>query len=199
MPKPPSDRIGERYGDVEVVDLARKVGRHTWWLCQCACGGIAEIRGDRLRDGTKTHCGCKNKIERHGACDTAEYSHWSCMCARVRHDAAYSHLSVCERWRESFTAFLHDLGPIPSPLHSLDRIDNNKGYEPGNVRWATASEQQNNKRNNLQVPFRGEMFTVAQLEKLLGLSRQTLRSRIAAGTVLDAPLKHPFFGKRRAS
>lgn len=67
-------------------------------------------------------------------------------------------ITVCDRWKEDFLAFAEDLGPKPSPQHSIDRIDNDRGYESGNLRWATRSEQQRNKRTYGAVPFKGVCF-----------------------------------------
>lgn len=88
-------------------------------------------------------------------------------------------ITVCERWRESFAAFFADLGPRPSPKHSLDRFPNKNGnYEPGNVRWATTFEQANNKGDNHILEYRGEQKTMAEWAKLMGISLQTLANRI---------------------
>ena len=70
-------------------------------------------------------------------------------------------ISVCARWRANFADFLADMGLRPSPLHSIDRIDVNGNYEPGNVRWALIRDQARNKRNNVQVTVDGVTMTAA--------------------------------------
>lgn len=146
------------------------------------------------------HRRSQGKVKRqHHLRGTPEYKNWSAMKARCDHKPTYQGVQVCERWRESFNAFLEDMGPKPGPGYSLDRIDNSKGYEPGNVRWATASQQQNNKTNNLRVEYGGRLMTLPELEALLGISRHTLRSRVLRGSPIDAPLAHAFQGKRRVA
>lgn len=98
----------------------------------------------------------RTQFERHGMSHTPEYSAWRNMVGRCTpgsrryevHREYYGDrgITVCDQWRASFVNFLADVGPRPSDQHSLDRIDNDKGYEPGNVRWATASEQAQNRR-----------------------------------------------------
>lgn len=86
-------------------------------------------------------------------------------------------IRVCERW-DSFENFLADMGFRPSPQHSLDRIDVNGNYEPGNCRWATDFEQANNKRDNRRIEFRGETRTLKEWANTLGVSHTTLADRI---------------------
>ena len=90
-------------------------------------------------------------------------------------------IRMCPIWMESFEKFLNDVGPRPSRGHSLDRIDNEKGYEPGNVRWATRSQQQNNRRDNLILTLNGETKTAAEWAKTGDVSWILIWSRYRRG------------------
>jgi hypothetical protein len=81
-------------------------------------------------------------------------------------------------WRTSFAAFLEHIGPYPGPGYSVERIDNARSYEPGNVRWATAKEQALNRRSNVVVEFRGERRCLSEWAKMLDVSFATLKARI---------------------
>lgn len=127
-----------------------------------------------------------------------EYSAWQEMRARCRNPshAAYRHyggrgITVCDAWRESFEAFLADMGRRPSPDHSLDRIDNDGNYEPGNVRWATRERQARNRRSSVLVTFRGVERSVPDWAEDLGISAQTLSHRLKAGWPLERALTTP--------
>lgn len=85
---------------------------------------------------------------------------------------------MCDRWRDSFEAFLEDVGPRPSPEHSIDRINNDGPYEPGNVRWATKKEQDRNKRQTHLIEYKGETHCITEWAEILGMNRKTLFSRI---------------------
>jgi hypothetical protein len=85
---------------------------------------------------------------------------------------------VYEGWRNDFAAFLEEVGPRPSPEHSLERKKNDRGYEPGNVRWATATEQARNRRSSRFLTFQGETRTMAEWSERTGLSPHNIKHRI---------------------
>jgi hypothetical protein len=99
-------------------------------------------------------------------------------------------IKVCDRWILSFEDFLSDVGLAPSDNHSLDRYPNLNGhYEPGNVRWATGSEQQNNTRKNNNLTYQGETLSVSEWSKKLGIGRTTINWRINKGLSIEEILK----------
>lgn len=155
---------GDTFGSWEVLSYAgRSAGRGTKWLCRCVCGTKRAVAAADLRRMKSTSCGCISRAAliashfKHGhACvgkKTSEYQAWCDMISRC-HDANnrnYKHygqrgIEVCAAWRNSFEVFLADMGRKPSPDLSLDRIDNDSGYEPKNCRWATRSQQSKNRR-----------------------------------------------------
>lgn len=87
-------------------------------------------------------------------------------------------ITVCDRWKNSFHNFYQDMGPKPGPEHSLDRIENDGNYEPGNCRWATMIEQNNNRRNSNLFLFRGSYASIAMIARLTGIPQPTLVSRV---------------------
>lgn len=96
-------------------------------------------------------------------------------------------IRVCQRWRESAEAFISDIGPRPSPKHSVDRINNDGDYEPGNCRWATMKEQCRNGRHNVYLTFRGKTLLLMDWADILKINAQVLRCRIYCGwSVKDA-------------
>lgn len=122
----------------------------------------------------------------HRMSHTPIYNCWRSMLARCENPnqkdfARYGArgITVCNRWR-NFADFLADMGTKPDGM-SIDRIDGSKGYSPENCRWATATEQANNKRSNVLVTFNGATATVAEWAQRVGLERKTLEYRIRAG------------------
>jgi hypothetical protein len=87
-------------------------------------------------------------------------------------------ITVCDRWRSNFAAFLEDMGERPSKAHTLDRIDPNGNYEPGNCRWATKREQSLNRRNNRLVLYEGELMPATEAARRAGLHPSTVLERI---------------------
>ena len=123
--------------------------------------------------------------------ESAGYGVWSAMRRRCYSpgDKDYPRyggrgIGICERWRtlpSGFPNFTEDMGPRPSPLHTLDRINNDGNYEPGNCRWATHSEQNNNKRNNVIIEINGERLNISQWAKKTGVSKGTIHARLERG------------------
>lgn len=116
---------------------------------------------------------------------TPEYVAWHDMrnrCYREK-NIEFKHyggrgITVCDEWRESFSNFYKYIGPKPTNKHSLERNNNNGNYEPGNVRWATQTEQCNNKRNNHRITLYGHTMTLKQWACFVGINYGTLNSRI---------------------
>lgn len=131
---------------------------------------------------------------KHGGVATPEYRSWSMMkvrCmnpkSRARQNYGGRGITVCERWFD-FANFYADMGPRPSPEHSLDRIDNSKGYELGNCRWATDSEQGRNKRNNSMLTLNGETLCITEWAARTGLKRRTIQARLIYGWSVERAL-----------
>jgi len=164
MPRPIVDLAGARFGRLTVVrlDAQQEHGKHARWVCVCDCGTECVAPSKHLRAGEKRSCGClarevgaKNAdvIRKHGATGTPEYVAWQGMINRCEVQSRRSWknyggrgIRVAEEWRHDFMAFLSHVGPRPSSAHSLDRIDNDGNYRPGNVRWATRDVQNANRR-----------------------------------------------------
>lgn len=157
MPAP--DLTGQTFARLTAIQLEAD-GR---WLCRCECGGEARVAGGSLRSGHTRSCGCF-KAERmrvihlkhghaRGGRVTVEYKTWGSVISRCEDPSSTSYprygavgVTVCARWRESFEAFLADMGPRPGRGYSIDRKDSSRGYEPDNCRWVTRPEQNRNRK-----------------------------------------------------
>ena len=99
-------------------------------------------------------------------------------------------ITFCERW-DDFEMFYKDMGPRPSLAHTLDRIDNDKGYFPSNCRWGTKLEQQRNRRTSRLLTFEGETKTIHEWAKIKGISSPALYKRINRGWTVEDALTTP--------
>jgi hypothetical protein len=101
-------------------------------------------------------------------------------------------IKVCERWRDNFEAFLEDMGRKPSRSYTLERIDNDRGYEPGNVKWATRAEQANNRRNVILITHDGQSHSIAEWERIKGVRPGSIKQRIWSGWSPGRAITEPF-------
>ena len=118
----------------------------------------------------------------------AEYKLWDSMKSRCYNPKSPSYknygakgITVCERWRTSYDNFIEDMGHRHTPKHQLDRIDNNKGYEPGNCKWSTPKENNLNRTNNIIVMFNGSKRVLSDVAEELGISVNTIYARYYRG------------------
>lgn len=100
-------------------------------------------------------------------------------------------IKIAEEWKNNPKAFIDYIGPRPSNKHSIDRIDVNGNYEPGNIQWATAEQQSNNRRNNHRVTYKDETKTVMEWSKITGLPRQVIEKRLRVGWPVEPALTYP--------
>ena len=164
------------------------------WICNCECGGEKIARGDSLQDGRITSCGCN--FEFHGMSFSPEYKIWDSMRQRCHnpnnkkyHLYGARGITVCEEWRNSFEAFYRDMGPKPTPNHSIDRRENDKGYSKENCRWVTQKEQNNNKGNNLNFTYQGKTQNLMQWSQELGFNYHNVKYRIHNGMLFEVAIQ----------
>lgn len=190
--------IGEIFGRLTVASSAPRKNGRDMWLCKCTCGGMPVVVGKNLRLGISRSCGCARieTLRVHGMSSMPEYSVWKSMKYRCGNPKSKLYknyggrgIQVDPRWSNSFEAFIADMGERPSPLHSIDRLDNDGPYGPGNCRWATRTEQQRNRRACRRVVRSDGMTfpTIVDAAEASGVSPSTIlgackgRNRSAAG------------------
>lgn len=175
-----SDISGQRFGSWTALCMVAET-RPAKWFCMCDCGTAREVSSGNLRHGATTNCGCQRQhAEKHGhsrrAGRTRTYRIWRNMRQRCENESNPSYadyggrgICVCDRWRGAFEAFLADMGECPDGM-SIDRIDNDKGYEPDNCRWATRAVQRRNSRRVTLVAHEGSLRHVKDAAEMVGVS-----------------------------
>jgi hypothetical protein len=191
----------QRFGNLTVLRRAPNFGRHSAWLCKCDCGKERVIRGVHLHSGAIRTCGIGHyfKSMMLPLVATDEERIWRHMLARCynKKSVGYKYygkrgVRVCARWRKSFSQFLSDMGPRPSPEHSVDRYPNYRGnYEPNNCRWATDKEQSRNRAGVLRVVIDGQLVLLKDYTERVGISNSMVRKRLARGWLLEDALTLP--------
>lgn len=189
MGRPPHDLTGRRFGMLLVLGRAGMAARESMWIAACDCGSTCTSAASHLIRG-KRSCGCalrRIKGEAHGRSRTAEHRIWLGIRARCINPSASGYhryggrgIRICDRW-SSFLLFLGDMGPRPSPKHSVDRIDNEGHYEPANCRWATHREQCRNTSRSKPIEAFGAVRILEEWSELTGVNAGTIRARLRRG------------------
>jgi hypothetical protein len=172
-----ADLAGQRFGKLTVIDYSHTgVNNNAIWNCVCDCGNTTQVPTGKLNAGITKSCGCyrREASTTHGHTYEPEYYVWTSMrqrCTNPKNNRypAYGGRGITydPRW-DDYQNFISDVGRRPSPQHSLDRVDNNKGYQPDNCRWATSKAQAANKRTVHQMQQR-----IDELEAELATLRGT--------------------------
>ncbi len=192
-----SGLVGKKFERWTVISSAPQHSTKTGPLykCRCVCGTEKVIRASSLTCGDSRSCGCLHRElsaareTRHGHTKgsetSAEWRVWRnmrarCMVVGSQQWERYGGrgIRICQRWVESFEAFYEDMGPRPSPTHSLDRIDNDGDYSKANCRWATPSEQSTNRRTTRFLTFQGKTQSMSAWASEVNVSKEHMHRRL---------------------
>ena len=208
------DLTGMKFGRLTVVRCLFRGGmvaetgkkRNTTWECKCDCGKTTSVTSQDLLKGKSKSCGCLRAElhTKHGGSDTSEYHTWEQIVQRCTNKDSPRYktyggrgITVCERWLE-FENFIRDMGPRPTG-QSIERVDNDKGYEPTNCIWAEASVQHNNTTKSVRITYNGRTQTRRQWSRELGIPDGTIRKRLLLGWSMDKALSTPINVKFRGA
>lgn len=215
LPSHATDITGVRSGRLVAVECAGK-NKHNvlMWRCVCDCGGESIRTSTAMRRGEAISCGCvrrektsahlKGKAKYEG-CGMPEYQCWHSMIRRCTWtgDKDYYRygavgITVCTQWLTSCAQMVADIGPRPTPQHTLDRYPNKSGnYEPGNVRWALPVEQSRNTKTNRLLTFNGITRCATEWADEVGITRDCMFARLRDGWPVDRILTTPMKPDRR--
>lgn len=189
------DLTGMRFGRLTAIRLGKPHVSPSrcqiTWICLCDCGNYVTIQRGSLRSGTTSSCGCKYqdagaKRRKGKFFHAPEYNTWTAMKQRCGnpnnpewHNYGGRGIKIWPAWEESFHAFLLDMGKRPTPAHSIERIEKNGNYEPGNCEWATPYVQSRNRRNNRVLELDGEVMVLSDWAVRIGITPATLSERLS--------------------
>jgi len=195
-------KAGDRAGILTLIrDSGRSGDGHKLWLCDCDCGGsVTKMTGvlrSEARVGGVSSCGCIGDEARragpttHGMKGSSTYSSWRAAKYRCENEGSKDYpwyggrgISLCSQWSASFESFFRHMGVRPNGT-SLDRIDPNGKYEPGNCRWASGSEQSRNRRNSVYVQWGGIRKHLSEVAEDLGVSYGAAYMRLKRGNLYE--------------
>lgn len=200
------DRTGQKHFRLTAI----KHVKGSFWLFRCDCGTEKILNANDVFHGKTKSCGCLNAelakkhclgMAKHGMWQTKEYRAWHamkdrCTCKTHKYYDYYGGrgINICNEWLESFENFFRDMGYATTKTHSLDRIDNNKGYYKENCRWATKREQVVNRRNTAMLTYNGVTKPIIDWAEEYNLTANAIKKRIKnfnwdIETALKTPLR----------
>jgi hypothetical protein len=172
---------GQIYGRLLVLEYPTRKDGKICALVRCECGNVLHLRACHVVRGRLVSCGCQAregllKRNKHGLTREPEYMIWALAKDRCTNpnnrrfrDYGGRGITMAPEWIHDFPAFYAHVGPRPSAKHSIERIDTEKGYEPGNCKWATAGEQNRNTRRNVLIQRNNRTYVLCDLAKAVGL------------------------------
>ena len=197
-------KVGDKFSELTLVEfLPKSKTNRTSWLCMCSCGNPHTTDSTRLTKGLSKTCrpcsdiksGESRRCDHRDKLKSKEYRAWSGMknrCNNPKYELFHRYggrgIEVCYSWKISFESFINDMGEAPSKSHSLDRIDNDKGYSKQNCRWTTSVTQGNNRSDNVMLTYNNKTQTIAQWCKELSLSYEMVRARLKRGHSVEVAL-----------
>jgi hypothetical protein len=203
--KPPrvQDLTGTKFGRWLVLGYAGVTDyKQHLWHCRCECGVERDVLGMHMRSGKSVSCGCfkdertAERNRKHGLTESPEYLTWCNVKFRTQNPDhpsgewyAKRGITMCDRWRSDFAAFYADMGPRPSDKHSIERMDNDGNYEPGNCCWALSKDQMRNTRSNRLVVYDGIEMPLIEASERSGINYGTLQWRLDNGKPLFAEVR----------
>lgn len=183
-----ADLTGQKFTRLLVIERDGTQNNKRLWRCLCDCGKTVFVTTGGLRSGNTKSCGCwKYGIHtKHGLHRTRTYRLWQAMlnrCRQKQYEKYYRDILVCDQWK-TFEGFLKDMGPCPDGL-SLDRINNNGNYEPGNCRWTDRKTQSRNTRRRKEFELNGVSRSLLEWAEYTGMPFERLRKRIRDGWSIE--------------
>lgn len=205
------DLTGRVFGRLTVVRRSFTKKGKVYWICQCECGNERSIAGCSLKLGLSSSCGCFRKellgniTRKHGLRETKAYRILygaidRCTNPKNRAWVYYGGrgIRVSEAWMRNPVQFIADMGQ-PKDGYTLERVDVNGHYEPGNCVWATKKQQARNKRTTRLVTYQGETRSLAEWSEILGVNYSALRFRLDDGWPVDRAFTAPYRQKHKNS
>lgn len=195
------DVIGQRFGRLKVLEQRKLLGVSVL-DCRCDCGSPTTASKSNITRGHTKSCGCLDRDRKsnpllnsphmsHGMSRTTEYRIWSRMkdrCLNPNHHAYHRYggrgIKFSDSW-VSFEGFYRDMGDRPSLKHTLDRIDNDKGYSKANCRWASRQAQHSNTSTNRYVMLEGHKLTFSEAARALSVKWRAIEAMAMSGELLE--------------
>lgn len=197
--------VGSQFNNWRVIEILPVPHKgHHKALCECICGKQQAVSIHKLRYELSKGCkSCSNKRKSHSDYKSREYGIYRDMkqrCLNSKNKAFCNYgargITICQRWLDSYSNFLEDMGRSPTLAHTLDRIDVNGNYTPENCRWALRKEQNRNRRNTIYVTYEGHEYDLATLCDTLSVKYSVVKERLVLGHTIEDALTAPIKNRK---
>lgn len=202
-----NDLSGQVFGRLTAIGPTGRGKTGVIWLCRCSCGNILNVQAGSLRHGNTHSCGCYQRERasqsstRHGLTYHPLFRLWSDIIRRCTYPKANNFkiyggrgIKICDEWRHNFQAFFDYVSILEhcrEKGYSLDRIDNDGNYAPGNLRFATKYEQSHNSRRSILITYNGETKCIADWARSVGMKPSMLSGRLRRNMSIEDALSAP--------